>query len=191
MKRASGTFWGRQLGGNGWLIGFFAVWIGWSTGEWLGTLIVLIFFPGSILILGDLWTYTRFDLRPVYCGTTLRIGEGTFHPDQIISLRELKLSAPKNSWYFVEIHYNAGTVTARALCPSRTVWPWGKENPTIRIILEHFPSLKEKVLPDYDAYGYKEVRDPATRDPDPPPPVYAEPSPTARYRDPYFQRRRR
>ncbi len=191
MKRAGGTFWGRQLGGNGWVIGFFAVWAGSITGEWLGSLIGLILFPGSILILIDLWTYTRFDLRPVHCGSILRIGQGIVHPDQIISLREIKLSAPKNSWYFVEIHYNAGNVPARALCPSRTVWPWGKQNPTIRIILEQFPSLKEKVLPDYDADGYKEVRDPATRRPDPPPVENAEPSPTARYRDPYFQRRRR
>jgi len=79
----------------------------------------------------------------------------------------------------------------RALCISKPAWIWfiGRENPTIRVVLEHFPSLKDKVLPQYDADGYKEIRDPSLRKPDPlhtpeQPHVYR----TTHPRDPYFDR---
>ena len=194
MKRASGTFWERQLFSN-WIViiplaYFLAVHRFDSYLIGLGLCIFVMLFYALI----DLFTYTRFDLQPVHCGDgVLHIGKVVVQPEQITALRVFHLSATKNSWDFVELQYLAEEAEVRVLCQSKHIWVFfiGRENPTIRIILEHFAMLKAKVLEEYRADGYKEIRDPSLRRSDPPTVEFSEPSPTARYRDPYFQHRRR
>ncbi len=194
MKRASGTFWERQLFSNWIVIIPLAYFLGVHRFDSYLIGLGLCIFVLLVYSLIDLFTYTRFELQPVHCWHgALHVGKMVVQPEQITSLRVFHLSATKNSWDFVEVQYRAEETEVRALCQSKHIWIFfiGRENPTIRIILEHFPMLKAKVLEEYRADGYKEIRDPSLRRPDPPPVEIAEPSPTARYRDPYFQRRRR
>jgi hypothetical protein len=190
MERASGTFWERQLASNWVIILPLAYVLG--TLRFNSHLVGLGLSAFAMIVLGliDYFTYTRFDLRSIRCDALVWIGDISIQPEQVITLRPIYLHAPKNHWHFVEIHYETGEGSARALCQSRTKWIWSVrgEDQTIRTIVEHFPSLKEKVLPEYRTSDYKEVRDPALRKPDPPDIEAAKPSPTARYRDPYFRK---
>ncbi len=187
--RASGTFWERQLSSTAPIVLFFAVCFGPSIGTSVPFVVGLCVFPGSILLLVDLYTYSRFQLRELRCGSELWIdGEG-LNPSQVISIRSIRLSAVKNAWSFVEIHYRRDEKEVYALCRAKPHWLLIGEAPTIRIIEKHFPELQEKRLGEYSAHGIKEVRDPSVRRPDPPPLDDPQPSWTARYRDPYFLRR--
>lgn len=191
MRRArvSGTFWERQLCSTVPIILFFTVCFGAATGDFVSSLFGLSILPGSILVLIDLYTYSRFQLREVRCGSELWIDTDRVIPEQVISIRCIRLRSVKNSWDFVELHYRKQEQDVYALCIAKPHLLLIGEAPTIRIIEKHFPELQQKRLGEYTAHGIKEVRDPSARRPDPPPLDDPQPSATARYRDPYFQGR--
>lgn len=98
MKRASGTFWERQLISN-WIViiplSYFLV-VRRFDSYLIG--LGLCIFVMVVYALIDLFTYTRFDLQPVHCGDgALHIGNAVVRPEQVAALRVLYLGATKNS----------------------------------------------------------------------------------------------
>ena len=187
MKRASGTFWERQLAAHGPIYVVLLIFAGGMSGAWLTSAIVLVIFPFSVMAVIDLFTYTRFNLQSVHVGTQLRIGEALIAPNEVISIREVHLSATKNGWDFVEIHYRANGFNVHALTPSRPTWIWQSENQTMAVIFRGFPKLRSRVKPSLSTHDMEEIRDPSIRKPDPTsdadsPHVYRKFHPN----DPYF-----
>jgi len=87
MKRASGTFWERQLVSNWIVIIPLAYLLGVRRFDSYLIGLGLCLFVMLILGLIDLFTYTRLDLKPVYCENLLRIGDAIVQPEHVISLR--------------------------------------------------------------------------------------------------------
>lgn len=160
-------------------------------GEHLRSLPFAAVLTGSFMLFMDYLAYSRFELRTIHYGQGLIVIHTTsVHPNDIISLQLLHYDFGRTSISLVEVVFRSANGETRALAPSKPTWSWRSDSPTINILVEQFPQLKDRVLTDYSTSRRKEVRDPSLRKTDPPYPDRPPVDPAARYRDPYFRRRR-
>lgn len=143
------------------------------------------------LIVGWHLLFSRLDVKDVYCGPVLLINGERVEPAEVVSLRSIDHLHRRLFDRFVEIHYRTSEGVRRVIAASKPVWFWQFNDRTLDIIVEQFPELKDRVVGEYLATRMRELRDPSKRKPDSPSFEPHAPSPTARYRDPYFQRRPR
>jgi len=137
----------------------------------------------------DWYTYGRFKLSRVYCGAHLLIDGVVVLPEEILWIREIHLRALKNSWTFVEFVFLRNGSEVRALCMGKPDRLFKHENRTISMVLQKLPELKERLAEQGRTYHFVGVNEL------PRPQMNQEATefqvdPMARYRDPYFRRKR-
>jgi hypothetical protein len=188
MERVSSTIWERCLQGHIW-VGALVALLFVMNGAGVGGASMIVLMGGILFGAIDAYTYSRFRLAIVYAGDLLLVnGEQVFVQD-IIWIREIQLRALKNSWTFVELVFLRDGAEVRVLCMGKPDRLFGHENRTIRMILKKLPELKDRIAPKERTYHVEGVKEP-------PRPLMCEEEtefqadPMARYRDPYFRRKR-
>jgi len=187
MKRASGTFWERQATGPAlYLIPFPILYAYFANEPRLG--LIAYWFTIVVSLLADLIAFSRFDLRSIYCANNRLIAEDiNFTPSEVAYIREISYGGTRNSWEFIEFVLNSNGSPVRVLCPAKRRWYFA-QNPTIRIVLEHFPELAAKVKLSYSTYWSKKVKAPPPPEPELEPYERHAVNPASRCKDPYFRR---
>ena len=190
MKRASGTFWERQATGPAlYLLPFPILFALFASKPFHGLIAYAVAVVVSLL--ADLIALSRFDLRSLYCSSDrLLADEITFTPSEVVYIRELSYGNARNSWEFIEFVLDRNGGHIRVLCPAKRQW-LSAQNPTLRIVVEHFPELARKVKSEYSSWWSKRVKDPPPPEPELDSFERHPAKPVAHDHDPYFQRRRR
>jgi hypothetical protein len=188
MERVSGTIWERCLQGHIW-VGALVALLFVANGVGVGGASMILLMGGILFGAIDAYTYSKFRLAIVYAGDHLLVnGEQVFVPD-IIWIREIQLRALKNSWTFVELVFLRDGEEVRVLCMGKPDQLFGLENRTIRMILKKLPELKDRIAPEERTYhieGVNELPRPLMSHEE----TKFQVDPMARYRDPYFHRKR-
>lgn len=189
MERVSGTIWERFVAMPLWILLIFgsfmllmreALWIVLVSNGSLTVLFLLV----------DEYRYSKYRLAIVYCGDRLLINGVEVLVEDVVWLRQLELLGVRNSWTFIEIVYVRQGHEERALCMGKPDRLLHIENKTISLMLKKHPELAEKVQPGFSSGSDREIKEP------PRPFLNGEGqeqqprNPMARYRDPYFRRKR-
>ncbi|HRF80664.1 MAG TPA: hypothetical protein PL070_11320 [Flavobacteriales bacterium] len=188
MERVSGTIWERCSQGHIWVgvpVALFFVVNGVQVGGALFfMLIVGLLFSGI-----DSYVYSKYRLAIVYVGDHLLVNGVHVYTQDVVWMREIQLRALKNSWTFVEVVFLRDGEEVRVLCMGKPDRLFGLENRTIRMILKKLPELKDRIVPEERTHhieGVNELPRPLMSNEETEFPV----DPMARYRDPYFRRKR-
>ncbi|MGV3637279.1 MAG: hypothetical protein ACO1NQ_06480 [Flavobacteriales bacterium] len=150
---------------------------------------LIVIMSGLLFSAIDVYTYSKFRLAIVYVGDHLLVnGEQVFVPD-ILWIREIHFRSLKNSWTFVEFVFLRDGSEVRALCMGKPDRLFLIENRTISMIVQKLPELKERLAEQERTYHFVGVNEL-------PRPLMSHEAtefqvdPMARYRDPYFRRKR-
>ena len=191
MERVSGTIWERLIGGAVlWICGLCGIYILIKGGSLLAV-IGLTVVMASVQILADLYRYGKFRLAYVYCGDHLLINGAAVHAQEVVWIREIWLGGGKNKWEFIEIVFLREGQEVRALCMAKPEGFFKDENPSISILVNRIPELRDKVKVPYFTSRNKRVhKSPRPELEHEMEPVPGTIDPMARYRDPYFRRKR-
>lgn len=189
MERVSGTIWERFLSMPFWILLLFGAFM-LVMGDSIVSVLILSGSMTVVFLSVDEYRYSKYCLAIVYWGDRLLINGVEVLVEDIVWLRQLELGGVRNSWTFIEIVYVRQGHEERALCmgkPDRLVHI---ENRTISLILKKHPELAEKVQPVFSSGSDREIKEP------PRPLLNGEGqeqqprNPMARYRDPYYRRKR-
>ena len=188
MQRVNGTIWVRCLHSHIW-VGVTVAVLFVVSGTGVGGASLIVLMAGLLFSAIDAYTYSKFRLAIVYAGDHLLVnGEQVFVSD-ILWIREIHLRALKNSWTFVEFVFLRDGSEVRALCRGKRDRLFKNENRSISMIVQKLPELKERLAEQERTHHFGGVNELAR-------PLMSQEAtefqvdPMARYRDPYFSRRR-
>lgn len=189
MERVSGTIWERFVAMPLWILLIFGSFMLLMRESVVVVLTSLGFIAGLFLLI-DEYRYSKYHLAIVYCGDRLLINGAEVLVEDVVWLRQLELLGVRNQWTFIEIVFLREGHEERALCMGKPDRLLHMENKTISLMLKKHPELADKVQPGFSSGSDREIKEP------PRPFLNGEDqeqqprNPMARYRDPYFRRKR-
>lgn len=154
-------------------------------------LLFMTLFLSAVYVFADLYWYGKFRLTYVYCGDYLLINGAVVHSKEVVWIREIWLSGGRSSYEFIEIVFLLEGQEVRALCMAKPDGFCTDDNPSVTIMIRRIPELKDKVQFPFITSRTKRVHNPPRPElENEREPVRRNINPMARYRDPYFRRKR-
>jgi hypothetical protein len=190
MERVNANIWERMLYGPVWFTLFIIGWV-LAEGGGLGAILVLSILVISFFLVSDRWSCSRLGLAVVYIGDHQLLIDGKpVAIEDIVWLREIWYE--QVVWTIIEIVYRKDGEEVKALCAGKPSSPFSDDNKTVALIVGRFPVLRARVAFPYLTHRKKRVlRAPRPELEDDKEQVHRNISPMARYRDPYFRRKRK